>query len=544
MVPYDKGAGATGRWWRVSVANSNGERMTRDHSRRTFLKQASSLATAAALTNGLASAARAQPANASIDALAKTLEDKSWGQVVRPGAAGHAKITYYNARFDCVKGTTYFRPTTVEGVQKILQWANENRQTLAIRGAGHSFEGKSSHPDLVIDMSGMKRLDFDPKGTLEIEAGVLLGDVYTRLGAAEHVLPGGTCPTVGLVGHTLGGGIGDFLPMFGFAAQSLTAATLVTMSGQVLTVTDKGIAAAPGSSKPEAGITAPALMKALRGGGQGAFGVITTMTFKTHSVRGFKLASFKLDRANGLSLQSALAIVMAWQTWRTKLPKAQQNMVSAKLNLSRPGGGYEIDVSGLIAIPEQSSVTVAEIQRSLDPLFQRAEFRRKDFKPSLKASGAIRSFLDDNETSHNTLRQRLYGSSSALERALSEDAVRHLLQTLSSRIFVALYTSGGASVGGVETCLHPSEFIVEWTSYLSQRDAGAHKRIRDLRASVMQKAAMADHAFPNYPDDGARAYFTNTAALEDLKAKLDPAGISTSSLLAKRPQRWFGESCG
>jgi hypothetical protein len=518
--------------------------MADDHSRRTFLKRASSLATATALAGGLAPAAKAQPADPAIDDLSNALAERSAGQVVRPGAAGHSRIKYYNARFDCVKSTTYVRPTTAEGVQKALLWANENRRTLAIRGGGHSFEGKSSHPELVLDMSGMKRLSFDPNGTLDIEAGVLLGEVYKTLGAAEHVLPGGTCPTVGLVGHTLGGGIGDFLPIFGFAAQVLKSVTLVTMAGAKLKVSDDELVFDPGGPRPASDISARSLMKALRGGGQGAFGVVTNMTFKAPSVRDFKLASFKLDRASGVSLSGALAILGAWQTWRMKLPKNQRSMVSAKLNLNRPGGGYEIDISGLIAIPDSSNATVSEIQRSLDPLFQRAEFRGKEFRPSLSAAGAIRTFLDDSETTNNTSRKMLYGSSSALDRPLSENAMRYLLQNLGGRIFVALYTSGGASIDGVQTCLHPSEFLIEWTTYLSQRDAGAHKRIRELRTGVVKAAGIPDRGFPNYPDDGLRDYFTNKSEIEALKEQLDPGRISTSALLAERPQSWFGNGCG
>ena len=123
----------------------------------------------------MAATAEAQPADPVLDRLAQEMTSGGWGQLVRPGGAGYDRIKYYNARFDCVKTTTYLRPASAEGVLKIIEWANANRRTLAIRGGGHSFEGKSSHPQLVIDMSQLTRLLFGNDGLLHVQAGVLLG---------------------------------------------------------------------------------------------------------------------------------------------------------------------------------------------------------------------------------------------------------------------------------------------------------------------------------------------------------------------------------
>ena len=212
--------------------------MVPKRSRRVFLKHMSGLAIASGLAARLSSSALANSGDAALDDLAKTLAENSLGQIVRPGSPDYSKIKYYNARFDCVRTKAYLRPASAEGVLKIVEWAKLNRRTLAIRGGGHSFEGKSSHPDLVLDMSRLTKLSFENSGILEVEAGVLLGDIYKTIAPAGHVPPAGTCPTVGVVGHTLGGGIGDFLPIFGYAAQSLTAATLVTLGGTILKVND------------------------------------------------------------------------------------------------------------------------------------------------------------------------------------------------------------------------------------------------------------------------------------------------------------------
>ncbi|MFM9941344.1 MAG: FAD-binding protein [Hyphomicrobiaceae bacterium] len=513
-------------------------------SKRVFLKRASSLAALAGLSPSLSLPALAQPVDAELDALATELATEALGQIVRLGQPEHAKIKYYNARFDCVRTKAFVRPKTIEGVQKTLAWARQHRRNLAIRGAGHSFEGRSSHPDLVIDMSLLKGLTFDDDGTLKVEAGVLLGDVYTKIAAAGHVFPGGTCPTVGIVGHTLGGGIGDFLPMFGYAAQHLTEVTLVTLSGSILKVNDERIELLGGTPLPEGDLKARDLMTVLRGGGQGSLGVVTNMTLKTQDVRTAKLASFKLEDASGVSARRMVAIIQAWQAWREALSKPMQSMISAKLNLSRSGNGYDFDIAGLVVIPQGSDVDIAAVRQALNVLFQIPELKKKSFAPLSNAAAAIKTFLDDNETTTNSRRRMLYGSSSALPQALPPRATQHLIQAMPTNLFVSLYTAGGVANGGVATSLHPSEFLIEWAIYSLRVDTGAHRRIRTINAQVMRLAGFKDHALPSYPDNDARDYFANRPKLEATRRLFDPDSLSTSSLLVKAAMPPGPAGCG
>lgn len=521
--------------------------MVPKRSRRAFLKSASSLAFISSLSGRAFGQVRVPAADAALDALAGELEATNlkgvaFGRVVRPGQTDYAKIKYYNARFDCMRPTAFIRPAAPEGVQKIVAWAKANRRTFAIRGGGHSFEGKSSHPDIVIDMSHLTKLSHAADGALSVEAGVRLGDAYKLLAAKGRVLPAGTCPTVGITGHVLGGGIGDFLPIFGYAAQSLTEVTLVTFGGAVLTVDDQKILTRDGSPALPEAIDAPRLMTLLRGAGQGAFGVVTNMTFRTHDVRAMKLASFKLEGAEGVSAQQATAILQAWFQWREKLPKPMHTMVSSKLNLSRSGNGYGIDIGGLIAIPAGAKETVADVRRALDRLFQVAAFGSKSFTPTHTAASVVGTFLDDDETTNNRRRRLLYGSSSALSGALPLPAIQHLVRNLPGQVFASFYTAGGAARMRPETSLHPAEFLVEWTTYSPRADANAHRRIRTLNAEVVKIAGFKDQAFPNYPDnEAARDYFPNRDEVEQVRKLLDPDGLSTSSLLAE-PLRARGDA--
>jgi FAD/FMN-containing dehydrogenase len=55
---------------------------------------------------------------------------------------------------------------------------------------------------------GMASISIDPAGTAVVGAGARLVDVYAAVAARGRALPAGSCPTVGIAGLTLGGGVG------------------------------------------------------------------------------------------------------------------------------------------------------------------------------------------------------------------------------------------------------------------------------------------------------------------------------------------------
>lgn len=80
----------------------------------------------------------------------------------------------------------------------------------AVRGGGHNYtdgSGNTRHPDQHA-ADKCRRLDGT---TLHAQSGVRSADLATLLpqgGVGRLLLPGGTCPGVGVAGLTLGGGIG------------------------------------------------------------------------------------------------------------------------------------------------------------------------------------------------------------------------------------------------------------------------------------------------------------------------------------------------
>jgi hypothetical protein len=111
----------------------------------------------------------------------------------------------------------------------------------------------------------MQGMHIDPERRIaRVQAGVEWASVMGA--AAEHGLAGlcGSSSGVGVVGYTLGGGIGSLGRLFGFAADHVTAVEMVTADGRLRRITAE--------SEPE-------LFWAVRGG-KGNFGIVTALEFE------------------------------------------------------------------------------------------------------------------------------------------------------------------------------------------------------------------------------------------------------------------------
>jgi len=160
------------------------------------------------------------------------------------------------------------RAATVDEVVRTVAFARETGVDLAVRGGGHSMAGHGTVDDgLVLDMGRLQGLWIDPgRRVARIEAGVRAG-TYTEAAAAHGlVTPFGDTATVGVVGLTLGGGVGWLSRRLGLTLDSLRSAELVTADGDRVTAS---------------AVEHPDLFWAIRGGG-GNFGVVTSLELDLH----------------------------------------------------------------------------------------------------------------------------------------------------------------------------------------------------------------------------------------------------------------------
>lgn len=117
-----------------------------------------------------------------------------------------------------------------------LKFCIDNCIEFRIRSGGHNYEGFSTGNNLiVIDVSLLKKIKLNAvKNYVEIESGVQNSQLYEFLGNKGYPFPGGTCPTVGVVGYTLGGGWGLSSRLFGLGCDNAIEFEVINYKGEVL----------------------------------------------------------------------------------------------------------------------------------------------------------------------------------------------------------------------------------------------------------------------------------------------------------------------
>ncbi len=278
-------------------------------------------------------------------ALAKSLQ----GSLVLPGSAPYATAhQLFDPRFDTIQPTAIAYCASPADVQSCLAFVRRFGLAFTPRAGGHSYAGYSTSTGLVVDVTRMHTVTVDmATGSAVVGAGARLIDVYNTLAQYGRALPAGSCPTVGIAGLTLGGGVGVLGRKFGLTCDNLLTAQVVTADGRLRTC--------DASHDPD-------LYWALRGGGGGNFGVVTSFTFRTYPVT--TLALFTID----WPWSSAAAVVDAWQHWAPQAPDELWSNCLLLTNSDKSanpiiqvGGVYVGDVTALSPLLQQltSSVNVA-----------------------------------------------------------------------------------------------------------------------------------------------------------------------------------------
>lgn len=193
------------------------------------------------------------------------------GEIAVPGQALYARIRApYNADYAAVRPLAVVRPRDAADVSRVVRWSAQTGVPIVARSGGHSYVGGSTSHGVVVDLAHLSGMTV-ASGRASVGAGTRLGLLYTGLAARGVAIPAGTCPSVGIGGHTLGGGFGLASRAWGLAADNVVSLHIVTADGRVLT--------ADSTNHPD-------LFWACRGGGGGNFGIVTRFVFRTHRVTG------------------------------------------------------------------------------------------------------------------------------------------------------------------------------------------------------------------------------------------------------------------
>jgi FAD/FMN-containing dehydrogenase len=264
------------------------------------------------------------------------------GSLVLPADAAYAgDALLYNEVFAPAPAAIAYCASTTD-VQRCIGFVRQHGLELAARSGGHSYGGYSTSPGLVVDVSPLNTVAPGAGGgaTATVGAGTPLIDVYSQLGAQGSLLPGGSCPTVGIAGLTLGGGIGVFGRAYGMTCDQIVALTVVTADGTARVCS------------PDANAD---LYWASQGGGGGNFGIVTSFTFRVQPIPDITLFTLEWPWA------AASEVLDAWLHWMASAPS--EAWANCQL-LPAAANGSIMKVTGVYA----GSTTAA--QSALAPLLQ------------------------------------------------------------------------------------------------------------------------------------------------------------------------------
>ncbi|MGW0512806.1 FAD-binding oxidoreductase [Streptomyces olivaceoviridis] len=249
-----------------------------------------------------------------------------------------------NQRFDDSRPQAIAYPADVHDVAECVNFARFSRVPLALRSGGHSYAGYSTGPGLVLDTSSLNSTSICG-GRARFGAGIKGGQAHLALAAAGAGLPLGRCPTIGLAGVTLGGGLSAFTRAWGLACDHLREVEIVTADGRIRRVRAD-------SPPPDND-----LFWALCGGGGGNYGVATALEFATEDIRDLAFARFLVNWPT----PAAKAVLRGWTLWNGH-PATPRTVTCAFEQLSD---------SGLPALPTVTGTfigTPGDIEPLLDRL--------------------------------------------------------------------------------------------------------------------------------------------------------------------------------
>jgi len=230
----------------------------------------------------------------------ETLRAAVTGEVFTPGDVGYDQARQaWNLAAD-ERPAVVVSAESAADVAQAVRFARAHGMRIAPQGTGHGAEPLGPlQGAMLLRTSRMRSVHIDPASrTARAEAGAAWQDVTVPAGEHGLAALAGSSPNVGVTGYTLGGGMGWLARRYGLAANSVTAAELVTPDGRLV--------------RADAGHE-PDLFWAVRGGG-GSVGVVTALEMRLYPV------SEVYAGALFFPIGRAAQVLRAWRAWTGTVP--------------------------------------------------------------------------------------------------------------------------------------------------------------------------------------------------------------------------------
>jgi hypothetical protein len=186
-------------------------------------------------------------------------------------------------------------------VVSVVQFARLHGLRVAPQGTGHGASALEDLEDVIlVKTERLRQVEIDAEARrARVEAGAVWQDVVEPAAEQGFVVLHGSSPDVGVVGYTLGGGMGWLARSRGLSANSVAAVEVVTGEGRLVR--------ADRDNEPD-------LFWAVRGGG-GSFGVVTAIEIELYAAPELYAGAlfFPVERAS--------EVLRAWREWVDTVPE-------------------------------------------------------------------------------------------------------------------------------------------------------------------------------------------------------------------------------
>jgi hypothetical protein len=230
-----------------------------------------------------------------------TLRSQFTGNLHAPGDAGYddARMAW-NLVVD-QRPVFVAEPRTADDIAAVVRFARQEGLRVAPQGTGHNAVARAGVDESILLNTRLMRgveIDFEQRSA-RVEAGALCADLTAPASELGLAALAGSSPDVGLVGYTLGGGMGWLARAFGLCCNSVLSFDVVTGDGERRHVDAKHH---------------PELFWALRGG-TGSPAVITHMELRL-------IATPELYAGAMLwPWERASEVLHAWRAWTLGAPE-------------------------------------------------------------------------------------------------------------------------------------------------------------------------------------------------------------------------------
>lgn len=442
------------------------------------------------------------------------LRDGLQGSLVRPSDSRYAHARkLYHPRFDHLAPQGVAYAETEADVQRLIEFARTHGTPFAARCGGHSYGGYSSGAGIVCDVGPMSGVEV--QGTrATIGSGAKLIDIYHHLAPRGLLLPGGTCPSVGISGLTLGGGQGVVGRKLGLTCDALRSMRMITADGTIHECSNDDD-----------------LFWASRGGGGGNFGVATKFEFDVTPVA--QLTRFALP----YRWDAAKDVFAAWQEWGPDAP----DEIWSKVEIGARDSRRSIAIHGVfIGAPDALEAHLDAFVRIAGRPRRRRVESASLFDTILVLGGcARRTYEECHLPPEGTLSRGVHLTrSDVFAQLLSSDAIETLLQRMDRSGMEYSGRVGIDALGGAIGRVDPSatafvhrraRFIAQYATYWRM---SASPEVVAANTEWMNRLYESMHphaagAYSNYIDPDLsgweQAYYgANFERLRAIKTQHDP----------------------